>query len=174
MRKEILIDGEATVEKDYRTSHPRLLAALAGLDLPFGNGFDFYELGGVERGVAKTAFQIMLNAATERKATLALISELARSGSPEPRSTANVVIQAFQLKYPKLARWFNSGIGLRLQNHDATICARVQRTLRNSGVPALSIHDSFIVASRYGHSLASIMDIEMDRQCQLLRNAAPV
>ena len=71
-------------------------------------------------------------------------------------------------QWPQLAHFWSSGIGLRLQNIDAEICARVQRALRRAGIPVLSIHDSFIVRSRNQSVLADAMEEEMVRACAVL------
>jgi hypothetical protein len=52
-----------------------------------------------------------------------------------------------------------------LQNIDAQVCAGVQRRLREAGVPALSVHDSFIVPQPARDLTVSIRDEEFDRAC---------
>ena len=64
VRAQLLIDGEAVAELDFRTCHPRLLCALAGMDLPFHDaGFDYYDLPGFDRSHVKRAFNVLINAA---------------------------------------------------------------------------------------------------------------
>ena len=63
-REALLMDAVATVEPDYSQLHPRLLYAKAEATL---HG-DAYTVEGVERDTAKRAFNILINALTERSA----------------------------------------------------------------------------------------------------------
>jgi hypothetical protein len=55
-----------------------------------------------------------------------------------------------------------------LQSFDADICARVQRSLRKDGVPALSVHDSFIVPISHEAKLQNVMEEETVSMCDAL------
>ena len=70
--------------------------------------------------------------------------------------------------FPGLERFWCSGVGLRLQNIDADICQRVQRRLRRSIIPVLSVHDSFIVPVSFDSVLQDAMEEEMQRACASL------
>ena len=168
-RPALTIGGAATVELDFRTCHPRLLCALAGLALPFADPqFDFYSEAGADRASVKLAVNVMLNAPTSRVARLALASELRDRSDIDPSAHARELMDAIAGQWPQLAHFWSSGIGLRFQNIDAEICARVQRALRRAGIPVLSIHDSFIVRSRNQSVLADAMEEEMVRACAYL------
>ena len=71
--------------------------------------------------------------------------------------------------FPRFERFWNTGIGLRLQNLDARICTRVQRALRQANVPVLSVHDSFIVRESQKDLLEQTMNHEMSEMCSRLR-----
>jgi hypothetical protein len=169
-RRALTIDGAATVERDIRNCHPRLLCAAAGLELAFADpDFDFYALPGEDRASVKLAVNIMLNAATPKKAPQALTKELRDGGDDAPSTHARILMDAVDGQWPQLTCFWSSGIGLRLQAIDADICGRVQRMLRGVGIPCLSVHDSFIVANGKQSALADTMEKEMVRACNQLR-----
>ena len=72
-------------------------------------------------------------------------------------------------RFPQLVRYWNTGCGLRLQNIDSDICTRVQRRLRESGRPCLSVHDSFIVMAADADWLRTVMGEELEITCAQLR-----
>lgn len=170
VREHLLINGEPVVERDYRACHLRLLCARAGLDLPFQNE-DLYQIQGQDRSHIKLAFNVMLNADTERGAQSAITSELAQQSVANPGQRARSLMHAVREQFPGLEQFWCSGVGLRLQNVDAEICRRVQRRLRRSGIPVLSVHDSFIVPASFESVLADVMEEEMLRECARERNA---
>lgn len=170
VRKAITIDGVPTVELDFHACHPRLLAAAAGIDVPFDDAsFDFYGIAGIERRHAKLAVNILLNAEDVRAARCALAKELRQVGEPEPHACARNLIVAVRQAWPALSRFWSTGIGLRLQAIDAAVCARVQRQMRERGRPCLSVHDSFIVEHRAEVALRDVMNAELSRACAVLR-----
>ena len=148
VRQRLIINGEPGIEGDFRTCHPRLLCARSGLDLPFHDEhFDFYEIPRMDRSQIKFAFQVMVNAPTERKAEAAIAAEL----SDDQRARSLMV--AVQKSYPGLERFWCSGMGLRLQT-------------KRSDIPVLSVHDSFIVPRGAESLLKQIMEEAMERACR--------
>ena len=171
LRPYLTIDGEPTIERDFRCCHPRLLGAGAGIDLPFNDpDFDFYAVPGIDRRTAKRAVNVLLNANSDISAIRALAQELRERGIPEPFAEARRAVELTILAHSRLERFWGTGIGLRLQNIDAGICARVQQRLRDSMV-CLSVHDSFIVQARHATRLATVMDTAFDEACFELRKA---
>ena len=169
VRTGLLIYNEPTVEVDFRACHLRLLSAMAGLQLPFDDPtFDPFVGSGIYRAAFKTAFNIMLNAGTASAARRAIVAEFSDRGWPYPWEHANEAMAAVIKRFPSLADFWNTGVGLRLQNIDAEICARIQRRFRNHGVPILSVHDSFIVPARHKSDLTATMAIEITGACQKL------
>jgi hypothetical protein len=166
-RGALLIDGAPTVELDFRACHLRLLAAMAGVNLPFDDAaFDPFCIRGVPRRAIKLTFNIMLNASSKRAAHGAVAEKFrSRPTYPKPGDAMAAVAEHF----PRFERFWNTGIGLRLQNLDAKICARVQRTLRQANVPVLSVHDSFIVRESEKDLLEQTMNHEMGEMCSKLR-----
>jgi hypothetical protein len=170
LREHIMINGEATIERDYSALHPRLLYALAGLDPRLNDeGFDPYAIDGFERQVIKWAVNILINADTLPKATGALTTRLAEMGYPSPDDSARSVIAAVKRARPELARFWASGMGHRLQAIDSDMVASVQGDMRAIGVPTLSVHDSFIVPVHANHQLAKSMIAHVERACQTIQ-----
>ncbi len=106
---------------------------------------DPYEVPGFPRTLTKFAFNVILNAKTKRKALGAIEKRLKEDGLLEVREHARALTNAVADHFRDLGQVWCTGMGMRLQNTDAEICRRVQRQLRKADVPALSVHDSFIV-----------------------------
>jgi len=154
-RALLTMDGQAVVERDYRHLHPTLIAALAGVDL---GETDPYEIAGYCRRQVKTAFLILVNAGTERSAICALQNKLVAMRHDQPGRQAKNLIDAIKARHPKFDWAWGTGLGLKLQNVDAQMCANVQRLMRRQGHTVLSIHDSFIALAATEDLLSSIMD----------------
>jgi hypothetical protein len=169
VRTGIRIDGEPTVEEDFRALHLRLLAASAAVTLPFDDpAFDAYGIPSIERSLTKIAFNILINADSEQAARQALALELRSTEDPAGPSAAEV-LALIRASFPAFAPYWHTGTGRRLQNVDAEICARVQRSLRRRGIPCFSIHDSFIVPRQAKTDLLDTMAVELERACEHLQ-----
>lgn len=170
IRKGIHIDGQPTVEVDIRCCHPRLLCASAAIPLPFEDPhFDFYAIPGFERRLIKVALNIMINAGTPLAARRAIDDALRTDRADNPWELAGQLMTAVNDNRPELRPYFSTGIGLRLQNIDAEVCARVQRALRLQGIPCLSVHDSFIVQHSHAAMLRDLLEHHFTRECAQLR-----
>ncbi len=110
----------------------------------------------------------MLNADSEVSARRAIVRELVTEALARPYDEAALLMEDVKSCFPGLERFWCSGAGLRLQNIDADICARVQSRLRRQDIPALSIHDSFIVPVPARAVLQAVMDEEMAQACRRL------
>ena len=67
------------------------------------------------------------------------------------------LVLAFQESHEPISRFFYSAIGLELQYLDSQIALRVIDSFNRKLIPVLSIHDSFIVQSRYRDQLHRFM-----------------
>src|SRR5205823_3668439 len=99
----------------------------------------------------------------------ALIARLSDRYGPAVGAQVDMLRTTIQQRFPALAPFLNTGCGLALQRIDADVCERLQRKLRGDGVPALSIHDSFVVPISARDFTASEMNEEFDRACHRLR-----
>ena len=150
-RKHIKIDDMATVEEDHSQLHPRLLYRMAGQALKG----DAYTLPGWPRPICKVTFNVLINAKTYHAAVGAIANEI---GGPGAREKAVRLVDEMKHHHQPVARYFHSGIGLRLQNIDAGMAEQVMKQLNKQGVVAFPIHDSFIVQERYQQALLEAME----------------
>lgn len=136
-RKHILIDGDRTEEKDFPALHPKLLYAYAGEALVG----DAYTLPGWERKICKRAFNVLLNASDLHAAEGALLDHV--DGC---KIAARQLIDDIKARHPKVQQYFHTGIGLWLQNVDASMCRSILSEMCiKKGILVLPVHDSFIV-----------------------------
>lgn len=156
-RKRILIDGEETVELDFRSLHPRLCYALQGQPLPAE--IDPYAIEGMEgderRELVKRAFNQLLNASP---GTRPKPPEGAREKLPGGWSW-QALLARIERAHSALARWFRASRGVELQFIDSQIAAGVMDYLRHRGVCCLPIHDSFIVPASAETVLGETMSL---------------
>ena len=141
-RNDITINGEATVELDYGSLHPRLCYQLAGKPLPID--IDPYDIEGVDkvyRGVVKVIFMQLLN--------------MKSGGAPSlpdqfvgmiDLATYRDIVRKVEAHHRPISGWFRQGPrSLELQAIDARIADAVLGYFTAFGCPILPVHDSFIV-----------------------------
>jgi hypothetical protein len=152
-RPLITLNGEATVEVDFKGLHPSMLFARAGLPIPA----DPYALvqgagdNATLRDHAKTTFMALLNAGN--------------GGTKEPRNfdaaefgvSAEGFRERVKSSFPMLPGIFGSGVGLRLQRQDSDLAERIMLYFVERDIPILPVHDSFIVAERHREELVQVM-----------------
>ena len=165
-RIHLKIDGQDTLEIDYPRFHPTLLSAVAGIDL---GTCDPYEIAGLERSECKLAFNVLLNATSNRSAISGIRDELRRQSHPSPVERAKCLVNAVEQHHHRFQEFWYKGLGLRLQRIDSAICAEVQEILRTQNTPTLSIHDSFIVDAAYEDRLHEAMSAAGERAESRLR-----
>lgn len=154
-RAHFVLDGQRTTEVDFEQLHPRLLYALAGHYL---DG-DAYTLPGWDRKLCKVAFNVLLNASGFYQAKGALLPYL--DGC---EAATSELIRDIKGRHPKVARYFHSGIGLRLQNVDSDMCRFVLSEMSvKKGILILPVHDSFIVTEAAKDDLVLTMKRAFDR-----------
>ena len=164
MRRNIRINGEATVELDYKTLHPHMLYTRVGSVAPA----DCYSFSDYSRDINKVAFQIVLNATSREAAVKALAmgdevkDKVSRLGLPahtkEARAAASVLVEKITAYHGPIKEFFFTGEGLRLQKTDSDMALDVMLELMKQGIPALSVHDSFRVPVSKREALQTAMD----------------
>lgn len=137
-RRQLRIDGLATVELDYSALHPTMLFLQGGLS-PAG---DPYTVPGIDRDVMKLAFNVAVNAQSEGAAVGCLTEKL---GSHE---VAKQATEALQEHLPQLSGHLFTGAGVKLQRQDSDMAARVMARFLELSKPVLVVHDSFVVQQR--------------------------
>lgn len=168
MRKEILIDTQPTVERDFSSLHINMLYAKIGQQL-HKDGYGF--LPPKYRGVAKKFMMSLLNAESEKDAIgsmnkkrydLICLGDI-RSDSEDDMLKLldslnfKAVLKAAKAYHQPIAEFFCSGVGLSLQNQDSKMALDIVSSLMQRGIVALPMHDSFIVRREYDTELQTVM-----------------
>lgn len=179
LRKQIKIDGEDTVELDFKCEHLNILYAMSGIDmwkyLKDENGkSDAYTLDGVSkeyRFILKVLLLILLNGNNEKrwfgtltrsfldkkdkwKRDLYFDKFLSEFDTMEKR---NELLGKFKKKHQAISKFFSSGIGLKLQYKDSEIMTNILIECMNNKITVLPIHDSVIVKVKEKQKVIEIM-----------------
>jgi hypothetical protein len=147
-RRRILIDGEAVMELDFGSLHPRMTHhLLERREAPE----DCYAGIPVPRAIAKRAVSALLNmeGGTSRAPRWFRVDEV------EMR-WASLVVRAGDA-LPGIAHHFGTGAGLRLQRIDSEIAEAIMLHFADRDVPCLGVHDSFIVGQQHAAELEAVM-----------------
>lgn len=161
-RKHILIDGEPTVELDFKSMHPRLCYQFENKTLaPDVDPYLIPALPPSSRWLVKAALTRLLNAAPGK-------TPRAPEGASEalpPRMKWARFLWHIADHHRPIAPWFRSGQGLRLQYLDSAIADKVLAYLTLRGTPCLPVHDSFIVPASRERQLGETMFSAYYGQC---------
>ena len=188
MRRRIMIDGEPVVELDFKTLHPSILYAEAGLARPA----DCYAIEGWPRDLGKIALLTLINAKTVHDARLSiahsdgrkldpltrqpvtgdddkqLMQSLATPGSHEALALAARLIEALKILHAPIAGRFHKDEGARLMHIDSAMAEVVMNSLLlMKGVVVLPVHDSFLVPASKRDELEAAMIEAADKIAHL-------
>lgn len=140
-RQTLLMNGQPTIELDYKSLHPRMLYHSEGVEAPD----DCYELPGFTREATKLVSLLCVNCQTPEQAQRAYIHERKVTADD-----AKVIIAAYvRANQPIKHRFFSAG-WKRLQYMDSQLAMRVLDLASAQCIPVLPVHDSFIVATEHG------------------------
>ena len=155
-RRQLTMDGVGVIEHDFAQLHPRLLYAQCGRPIES----DAYTIRGYEgtRPPVKLAWQILINAQSQKAAVLALAREL---GGLERQVEAARLLQALEDHHQPIAAAFYTGAGLTLQRCDSDLMMAILSQCLSEGIVALPVHDSLIVSS--GRSADRAHEIMQDQ-----------
>jgi hypothetical protein len=147
-RAQLRLNGHDVLEPDYRQLHAAIIYAQRDIPLPV----DAYETAEFPCAFGKLAFNIAINARTQRSAIWAVAKEL-----DVDRQTASRLLNAIAVKHEAISDIFYSDAGVNLMkiDSDITLCA-VQRCQR-IGIAVLPVHDSLIVPAANAEQAAEIM-----------------
>lgn len=158
-RKALTIDGEPVVELDFKTLHPAILYAEAGVAMPA----DCYAIGNWPRDLVKVAMLTLINAPTISKARFSLahsdrMKQMAEPGSQHAMQLASDLIDAIKRKHAPISGAFHSDAGARLMRIDSDIAEAVMGDLiARKGIVTLPVHDSFLVPASKRDELEEAM-----------------
>lgn len=179
LRKVILINGEKTVERDYKAIHPSIIYIKETGGLPDG---DPYEVPGyvgnkIVRKFLKKATLSMMNALTYKKGLKAANNDLTKSKkfTMDEKSLIrsigiNKLLILHKETHPVFWKYMGKDMGKKLQYWDSQIAESVLIELTNKRIPCLPVHDSFITEKKHEAIL-----IEAMKQAFITKyNACPV
>lgn len=164
-RPYLIINGNKTVELDFKGLHPNLLYAAEGVQLDK----DPYRMAHSHphaRPFLKIILLAMINAEDFNKAQAAANywffynanakkEELKALGIDKAKPLMEAMIKA----HPAIKHYFCSGskVAMRFMNKDAEIALDIINHFTKKNIPILSIHDSFIVEEQYEAELEEVM-----------------
>jgi hypothetical protein len=166
LRPYIHIDGQPTVEMDYRAHHIRILYHQKGIDYRD----DPYEVcEGLEmRKIYKAVGLIAINgdATKPRKVSGAIRSELIKRDIPIPDGEMPIkrLINRFRDAHPQIADCLYNDKGVYLMNIDSRIMNNILMKLMDRGILGLSVFDSVIVAEQHQDFLYQLMMDEYQKE----------
>ncbi|GAB6909328.1 hypothetical protein JCM12296A_51710 [Desulfosarcina cetonica] len=159
MRKNILIDGQPTIELDYAGFHPRMLYHLEGIDYQD----DPYVVceGPEMRDIYKAVSLIAINT-TEKKASGAIRKELDERGLVPPKRDKPYasLVRGFKQAHPAIAHHLFSDVGVSLQNIDSRIMNAILVRLMDNDILGLPVHDSVIIQQQHETFAREVMTQE--------------
>lgn len=186
-RKVITLDGEETVELDFKALHPRMAATIDGIELD--KDFDPYQISiegmtqEVSRYFGKWAVLILLNTGmsvkqsggfsfnTARKAIIAKLKERKEIDLDKKELTLNGVsyklptyidysdiISKCLERNDYIRLWFHESSGLKLQNYDSKIMDLIISRFNEMGEIVIPVHDSIVVKKKLEPIAREIMD----------------
>lgn len=160
-RPYVAIDGGITVEADYSGMALNSLYAISNEFLgdgdPYDIGLNYLTESDPKRKLVKKYINATLN--DENKKFRLSHDELTTLGISSHELHAGVL-----RRHPKIAKYFNSGIGLHLQFVESQIAESVMIEFLRYGEACLPIHDSFIVRHELIDQLESVMQESFQRR----------
>lgn len=159
-RRYIRIDNVGTEELDFPGLHINLLYAIEGIPLPKEDPYIVDGLPREARPFLKVALNVLINATDQEKGLRAVRHKFPRKKLPPELKNFDYrkIVELFMDKHPPLAKHFGSGFGVRLQYLDSQIAEETLLTLADNGIPALPMHDSFIVSRKHAQNLNKAMN----------------
>ena len=162
IRKTLLIDGEKTVELDFKGMSPSLAYVCAGLDAgdrPQELEGDPYHIPGYTRDRVKLAFQVCMNTDSRQKA-IKTISVSANGVD------ARSLVTAIEKHHQQISSLFYQGIWMStLTIYESDIMQQILQHCNGYGIPALPIHDAIVCKKSDGEMVQKFMKRCFEVKC---------
>lgn len=171
-RRHIFINGNPTVEVDFKSMHVALISAELGADViddAYAVGAELFPKHTDEevRAWCKSLVLTAINA-KDRPSTYKAFRSDSKKGSPEKR-LKNIqlewLLNAFIAKSPHLEDLCTDQ-GITLMHKDGMIAADIMNRLTDKGIPVLTVHDSFIVQRHHFSELRIAMMMACLKHCR--------
>lgn len=170
-RIELTIDGEPTVEIDYKGLHPRILYTMKGIDYSQENPYTIEIEGYCKdwlKKVSKIALLIMFNTKSKQGAIKAVENEIVASYNvqklvdkhkiPNLSIDFSAIVSALEKKHYRIKEYLYSDIGPYLQNRDSLIMDHIVGVFTQHKELAIPIHDSIIIKEKLQDFGCSVME----------------
>jgi hypothetical protein len=158
-RRNIQIDGTPTVTLDFGQMNPRILYGLADQDCAVT---DAYSVSGLEqyRDGVKTVFNSLLHRTSP-------MTKMPRGIADSFPCGARIkdIVSSIRLQHHRIAKYFCTGIGMRLLYEESQILVEVLTELNRLGIVALPIHDAVIVAAAHQDLAMRVMLDVFQKRC---------
>lgn len=173
LRRHIYINGNPTVEVDFKAMHIALLNAQIGADVVY----DPYKVDSAlfpdvdrltVRGWSKRLVLAAINAES-RKSAFGAFRLNAQNGSVEKgmsNAQLDQLLDGFIARNPHLNEFMCSDHGIKLMYKDSLIAADIIDTLTVKNITVLTIHDSFIVERHHFSELRIAMASASLKHCK--------
>lgn len=155
-RKSIQIDGNDTVEPDFKCLHINIAYSLCNQQFS-GDAYDFI----ADRKVAKKALLIALNCKSFKQAVKTMRYYLNIS-TEYAKTIINKMLERHKPLQDLLFK-NNDNIGCKLQYLDSRIMRAILLRLQSKNIVALPVHDSVICQRQYALYVKNIMKEEYKR-----------
>ncbi|SLN27179.1 hypothetical protein TRL7639_01010 [Falsiruegeria litorea R37] len=163
-RSKITIDNEPVIEADFEGMHVAMLYAEEGLELTY----DPYTLPGYKnkgfpqklvRKLAKSLVLTAINAKEKKAAYKAFRAGFSVNhvGKRMTDEKMDILLEAVLERNPCLGDYLFSDQGIRLMRQDSEITSLIHNHFTKTGIPVLSVHDSYIVDCRHVGELRQVM-----------------
>lgn len=171
-RKELLIDGEDTIELDFSAQHASILYTQEGIEMK--EGFKPYWVNkthdvsdSVWRQVCKDCLLCLINAESRSRAAGAVHQKLKDNAKSDKgkyegfyitKPEVTKIIKEIEKNNKQIKhRFYEEILWAKLQHTDSEILACVVRAFTNTGKPMLLYHDSVLVKKSDKDYLMSAM-----------------
>jgi hypothetical protein len=145
-RKNIIIEGEPTVELDFSNMFLSMLYHTEGIDYQS----DGYVIEGYDRDDVKEAVNIVFNTTNNKSARCALMN----AGV----ANAKCLIELIEKKHSRLEKYFYTVVANELMRKESDIATSIMIQAIDEGIVSLPIHDSFIIQQKYSSQFEGIMN----------------
>lgn len=165
-RSWIIINGNKTVEIDYKSYHPRMLYHELGIEIK-GDLYTMVDPREELRKAIKKMLNIMINSCSDYNAMTGFEKYLDSEKGKEVKLamekndvTPKDLIKMIRAKHKRIEKYFSSKEGVKKQYVDSIIAMRIMKYFLRKKIACLCVHDSFIVEEKYERELYALMIIE--------------
>jgi len=166
-RSWIKINGEAVVEIDYKSFHPRILYHKKGIDMK-GDLYTMVHPDKELREPIKKMLNIMINSHSDYNAKCAFEDDLEKEENGNELRNIMLrhkvdewdLIRMIRSTHKRIETDFSSNKGIEMQYEDSVIAMKIMEHFMTKGVLCLCVHDSLLVAEKYKDELYDLMKTE--------------